>query len=124
MPIIPTKGQVLFPELSAFMGCWFHQNFDIHGDTLEAVVAAFVGESHGFSLRPIIDDIDGFLATGEEGMEERFQEYFRPDIIPTAFRPTTREFLMAIRQELAAALRHAPSRPRTRSNTPRRSRST
>lgn len=104
MPVIHTKGEKLFPELAAFMGGWFHQDFDIHGDTLEAVVEACVAESDASLLQPLIDDINGFLATGEEGMEERFQEYFRPDIIPTGFRPTTREFLMAIRHELVAAL--------------------
>lgn len=91
MPIIHTEGDKRFPELAAFMGCWFHQDFDIHGDTLEAVVRACVAESRASALQPIINDIDRFLATGEAGMEERFQEYFRPDIIPTGFRPTTRE---------------------------------
>ena len=100
MPIIISKGQQLFPELAAFMGGWFHQDFDIHGDSLEEVVAAFKTESDADLVQPLVDDIDAFLATGEEGMEERFQEFFRPDIIPTAFRPTTREFLVAIRGEL------------------------
>jgi CdiI immunity protein len=100
MPIIISKGQQFFPELAAFMGGWFHQDFDIHGDSLEEVVAAFKAESDPELVRPLLDDIDAFLATGEEGMEDRFQEFFRPDIIPTAFRPTTREFLTALRDEL------------------------
>jgi len=33
-------------------------------------------------------------------MAERFEEFFRPDIIATAFRPTTRGFLEAIRDAL------------------------
>lgn len=103
MPVIHTKGQQLFPELAAFMGGYFHQDFDINGDTLEEVVAAFVADSDAALRRLLIGDIDGFLETGEVGMEERFQEYFRPDIIPTGFRPTTREFLLAIRGELEAA---------------------
>jgi len=105
--IIHTKGGQLFPELAAFMRGWFHQDFDIHGDTLEAVVQVCVEESDPSILRPLIDDIDRFLATGDEGMEERFQEYFRPDIIPTGFRPTTREFLLSIRSELASGVSRA-----------------
>ncbi|PIM54299.1 hypothetical protein CS062_05170 [Roseateles chitinivorans] len=100
MPIIISKGQQLFPDLAAFMGGWFHQDFDIHGDSLEAVVAAFRSESDADLVRPLVRDIDAFLATGDEGMEDRFQEFFRPDIIPTAFRPTTREFLLAVRDAL------------------------
>lgn len=105
MPVSHPKGHRPFPELSAFMGCWFHQDFDIHGETLEAVVRACVAESRPSVLQPIIDDIDRFLATGDAGMDERFLEYFRPDIIPTAFRPTTREFLLAVHQELRNGLK-------------------
>lgn len=94
------KGQQRFPDLAAFMGGWFHQDFDLHGDTLDDVVAAFVAESGKAHVQPLIDDIDAFLATGDEELEERFQEYFMPDIISTAFRPSTREFLVAIRQAL------------------------
>jgi hypothetical protein len=104
MPTSHTKRQQLFPELAAFMGGYFHQDFDINGDTLEEVVAAFVVDSDGRLRRLLIDDIDAFLGTGDDGMEERFQEYFRPDIIPTGFRPTTREFLLAIRGELVFGL--------------------
>jgi hypothetical protein len=102
MPIIISKGQELFPELASFMSGWFHQDFDIHGDTLEAVVAAFRAESGVEPVAPLVADIDAFLATGDDGMEERFQDWFRPDIIPSGFRPTTREFLEAIRGELLA----------------------
>ena len=102
MPIIIPKGQELFPELASFMSGWFHQDFDIHGDTLEEVVAAFKAESGAELVAPLMADIDAFLATGDDGMEERFQDWFRPDIIPSGFRPTTRAFLEAIRGELLA----------------------
>jgi len=92
--------QTLFPELATFMGGWFHQDFDIHGDSLEEVVAAFRAESDEDLVEPLVRDIDAFLATGDDGMEARFEAYFRPDVIPTAFRATTREFLEAIRDEL------------------------
>jgi hypothetical protein len=102
MPIIISKGQELFPELGSFMSGWFHQDFDIHGDTLEAVVAAFRAESGAELVAALVADIDAFLATGDHGMEERFQDWFRPDIVPCGFRPTTRAFLEAIRGELLA----------------------
>lgn len=105
MPNIILKGQTLFPDLAAFMGGWFHQDFDINGDSLEEVVAVFKAESDEELIAPLVGDIDGFLATGDDGMEERFDEYFRPDVIPTAFRPTTRGFLEAIRDELTSTRR-------------------
>lgn len=102
MPVIMSKAQQRYPELAAFISGWFHQDFDIHGDSLEAVVAAFRSESDAALVQPLVDDIDAFLATGEDGMEERFQEFFRPDIIPTAFRATTQAFLLAVRDELTS----------------------
>jgi len=101
MPNIITSGQTLFPALASFMGGWFHQDFDIHGDTLEEVVAAFDADSGPAETAALVRDIDGFLATGDEGLDERFEAYFMPDIIPTAFRATTREFLESIRQQLS-----------------------
>jgi hypothetical protein len=65
-------------------------------------VAAFRAESGAEPVAPLVADIDAFLSTGDDGMEERFQDWFRPDIIPSGFRPTTREFLEAIRGELLA----------------------
>lgn len=103
MPIIISKGQQQFPELASFMGGWFHQDFDIHGDTLEEVVAAFKAESDAALVALLVADIDAFLVTGDDGMDDRFQEFFRPDIIPTSFRPTTRAFLEAVRNALVAA---------------------
>jgi CdiI immunity protein len=72
MPVIFSKGQQRFPELAAFLGGWFHQDFDIRADSLEEVMAAFRSESDLALVQPLVDDIDAFLATGEEGMEERF----------------------------------------------------
>lgn len=93
-------GPESFPDLHAFLGGWFHQDFDIHGDSLEEVVAAFKAESDASMIPPLVADIDAFLVTGDEGMDARFEAVFRPDIIATAFRPTTREFLAALRDEL------------------------
>jgi hypothetical protein len=92
-----------FPDLASFMGGWFHQDFDIEGDSLEEVVAAFKAQSDPGLVAPLINDIDAFLATGDDGLDARFQAFFRPDVIPTAFRATTREFLEAIRAELVGA---------------------
>jgi hypothetical protein len=89
------------------MGGWFHQDFDINGETLEEIVAAYKGSVREDYVQRLREDIDRFLATGAAGMDERFQNLFEPDIIPTALRPTTQEFLLAIRQGLVG---HTPRR--------------
>ena len=96
------KGQAQFPHLASFMGGYFHQDFDINGNTLEAVVATSRAEGDLDFVAPLVSDIDAFLRTGDDGMAERFEEFFRPDIIATAFRPTIRAFLEALRDALTA----------------------
>ncbi|RCW75740.1 contact-dependent growth inhibition system immunity protein [Pseudorhodoferax soli] len=98
--ITTSNGQQQFADLAAFMGGWFHQDFDIHGESLEEVVAAFKAEGDAALVAPLVDNIDAFLATGDDGMEEQFQEFFRPDVIPTFFRATIRAFLLAVREAL------------------------
>jgi len=90
-----------FPDLADFMSGWFHQDFDIHGETLEEVVAAYRQSVRKDYLQRLCEDIDRFLETADADMDSRFQALFDPDVIPTAFRPTTREFLVDIRKGLA-----------------------
>jgi hypothetical protein len=100
MSTASSAGPSLFPDLADFMGGWFHQDFDINGETLEEIVAAYKASVREDYVERLREDIDRFLATGAAGMDERFQAMFEPDIIPTAFRPTTQEFLQAIREGL------------------------
>lgn len=103
MPTSSQEDPARFPDLAEFMSGWFHQDFDINGDTLEEVVGAFRREVQEDYAQQLRLDIDRFLASAEGDLDERFQQMFQPDIIPTAFRPTTREFLEAIRSELSTA---------------------
>jgi hypothetical protein len=52
---------------------------------LEEIVAAYKGSVREDYLQRLREDIDRFVATGAAGMDERFQNLFEPDIIPTAF---------------------------------------
>ncbi|MDH0865069.1 contact-dependent growth inhibition system immunity protein [Mitsuaria sp. GD03876] len=96
-------GRPEYPDLADFMSGWFHQDFDINGDTLEEVVQAFRRDVDARYASRLVQDIDRFLASQAGSLDESFIDCFQPDVIPTAFRPTTREFLEAIRQALADA---------------------
>ncbi|WP_436190346.1 contact-dependent growth inhibition system immunity protein [Pseudorhodoferax sp. LjRoot39] len=52
-PVMPRRP---FPDLASFMGGWFHQDSDLHGDSLEEVVAAFKAESDAALVAPLVDD--------------------------------------------------------------------
>jgi hypothetical protein len=84
-----------YPELEDLMSGWFHQDFDINGDTLEAVVGAYLAVTPAEFQRALALDIDRFLHDAKE-IEADFHETFKPDIIPMGFAPTTREFLERI----------------------------
>jgi CdiI immunity protein len=84
-----------YPELENLMSGWFHQDFDINGDTLEAVVGAYRAVTPPYLQRALASDIERFLHDAKD-VEADFQVAFKPDIIPTGFAPTTREFLERI----------------------------
>ncbi|WP_431287075.1 contact-dependent growth inhibition system immunity protein [Roseateles chitinivorans] len=103
MPTSSPEDPARFPDLAEFISGWFHQDFDINGDTLEEVVGVFRREVQADYAERVSLDIGRFLASEDGDLNDRFQRMFQPDIIPTAFRPTTREFLEAIRSELSTA---------------------
>jgi hypothetical protein len=84
-----------YPELENLMSGWFHQDFDINGDTVEAVVGAYRAVTPANLQRALASDIERFLHDAKD-VEADFQATFKPDIIPTGFAPTTREFLERI----------------------------
>ena len=84
-----------YPELEHLMGGWFHQDYDVEGDTLEEVVAAYLAVASAPQRRTLVEDIERFLRTARD-VDGDFQDTFQPDVIPTGFAPTTREFLERI----------------------------
>jgi hypothetical protein len=95
-----------YPELETLMGGWFHQDFDLNGETLEEVIAAYRAVTPGVQQRALAAEIEGYL--DEEGDVERdFQLRFNPDVSPTGFAPSTRAFL----QRIAALLSEGAGAP-------------
>jgi hypothetical protein len=84
-----------YPELENLMSGWFHQDFDINGDTLEAVVGAYRAVTPAELQRALASNTERFLHDATD-VEADFRATFKPDIIPTGFAPTTREFLERI----------------------------
>lgn len=85
-----------YPELEALMSRWFHQDFDIEGDTVEAIIGAFNKSSPLKDRQLLVSDISQFLQIQDDRIDEEFIRIFNPDILPTGFAPTTRAFLEEI----------------------------
>jgi hypothetical protein len=84
-----------YTEIETLMGGWFHQDFDINGDSLEEIVAAYRAVTPPDQQRALVAEIGRYLAA-ESDVERDFERRFRPDVAPTGFAPSTREFLEKI----------------------------
>jgi CdiI immunity protein len=86
-----------FPYLDALVGGWFHQDFDLEGDTLEEVVAAFKKSSPSEDWLGTKADIKRFLRTREEHeINADFVRLFQPGVDPVAWSGSTQNWLTAI----------------------------
>jgi len=86
-----------FPYLDALIGGWFHQDFDLAGDTLEEVVAAYKKSNPPEDWLGTEADIKRFLRTRDEDqIEGDFVRLFTPGVEPAGWDMTTREWLMKI----------------------------
>ena len=91
-----------YPELEALMSGWFHQDFDIEGDTVEAIIGAFNKSSTVKDRQLLVSDIRSFLQIQDDRIDEEFIRVFNPDILPTGFALTTRAFLEEILLHLSS----------------------
>ena len=94
-----------FPYLDHFLGAYMHQDWDIAEKTLEEVVARFVkvsdrDEAHGLKM-----DIKRFVAYKDPDLDREFERLFQPDIIPSGWGMSTREWLLWIERLVGEELR-------------------
>jgi hypothetical protein len=93
-----------FPYLNYLLGAYFHQDFDINGNTLEEIIATskkdFVAEDRAGTVA----DIRRFIATygdTDSHLAEEFVKIFHPDIIAEGWDGlTTRQWLLRISELL------------------------
>lgn len=89
-----------YTALSQFMGGWFHQDFDIEGNTVPEVVDAFRAVTPPEEQAKLKSDIQRFLDEHPNDLDSAFEETFKPDIIASALSGSTRGFLEEVRDLL------------------------
>ncbi|HEX3435661.1 MAG TPA: contact-dependent growth inhibition system immunity protein [Pseudacidobacterium sp.] len=86
-----------YPYLDNLLGCYFHQDFDIEGDTIEEIIAAY-RRDHPISLDGlgVRADIHRLLRRYDDSeLAQEFVRIFQPDIIAEGWEGmTTRQFLL------------------------------
>lgn len=91
---MPTAPQVPYPRLAAFLGGWLHQDFDLEGETLAEVVAAYRRVSTPAERAGVRAEIDRFLRTADaHRIDAEFEATFAPDVDPRAFAADAGAFL-------------------------------
>jgi hypothetical protein len=89
-----------YTALSQFMGGWFHQDFDIEGNTVPEVLDAFRAVTPPGEQAKLKSDIQRFLDEHPNDLDSAFEETFKPDIVASALSGSTRGFLEEIRDLL------------------------
>jgi hypothetical protein len=89
-----------YTALSQFLGGWFHQDFDIEGNTVPEVLDAFRAVTPPEEQAKLKSDIQRFLDDHPNDLDSAFEETFKPDIIASALSGSTRGFLEEMRDLL------------------------
>jgi hypothetical protein len=95
-----------FPYLASLIGGYFHQDFDLNGNTLEEIIETSKKTSSAEETAGTIADIQRFLATygdSDARIATEFVRLFDPGIIAEGWEGlTTRQFLLKIETLLSS----------------------
>ena len=106
-----------FPRLTHLMGAYLNQDFDIHDETVEEVLAVYVRTNWADDVGATVAEIDRLLAGPVEGLLARFQsEVSRWDLSIGGDDGEARTWLTQARAVLTAGLERgeAQERPQAR----------
>jgi hypothetical protein len=103
-----------YKHLASFLAGWFHQDFDLVGESIEEIVAAYKKSASLGSIMNVRSDIDRLLNRLGDSIEIEFDKLFVLEIEPTGFSPTVESFLRTIYQNL-----DTERQPFTPSNSPK-----
>lgn len=85
-----------YPFLRQLIGSWFHQDFDIDGETLEDILSGYKSVTEEEQILGVKAEIEKFIEESGDKIDDRFIELFRPDVDPAGWGMTTKEWLTQI----------------------------
>ena len=90
-------GEHAYPFLDVLIGGWFHQDFDIEGDTLAAIIASFRRDTNADDWAETRADIARLLRRYDDAaLPQEFIRLFQPGVYPTGWPGGTRQWLARI----------------------------
>ena len=86
-----------YPYLDALVGGWFHQDFDVDGNTLEEVITSYKKRTEADDQLGVKADIQRFLRnTPDDQLDDAFNDRFTPGGFPGRDDLGLREWLLKI----------------------------
>lgn len=92
-----------FPALGDLIGGWFHQDYDLGGDSLHAILDRAAATLDPRQVAAVLDDIDRFRAATPVDRDAAFLATFEPDADPPVFGLDATGWLAAVEQVLRRA---------------------
>lgn len=90
----------VFPYLQSFVHGYFHQDFDIVGDTVTDIVTEYKAAAHAYDVMGLKADIARFIHQYADNADEAFVAIFNPDIDPVAWSGSTIAWLREVEKAL------------------------
>lgn len=96
-----TEHSESYPRLASLIGGWFHQDFDLAGDTLEEIVAAYKKVHSSKDWNGARAEFAKFLqGRGDAQVRKDFVRLFQPGIDVEAWGTSTRQWLLRVAELL------------------------
>lgn len=86
-----------YPTLASLISGWFHQDFDIEGETVKEILNAYNRTSSDEERELLVEEITCFIDTNKDELDETFVRTFKPDIEVAGFATSTEAFLEEIK---------------------------
>ncbi len=100
--------QTEYPALAHLLDGWFHQDYDINGDTLEEILPHFIRAQHTEDLRRTLRDIDRFLekhGDSDRTLSDAVEAVFDPEVVIEGWDGmTTRQWLERVKDLIRRSL--------------------
>ncbi|WMS43469.1 contact-dependent growth inhibition system immunity protein [Acuticoccus sp. MNP-M23] len=93
-----------YKDFSEFIRGWFHQDFDLNGQTVEEIVGAYVQSSRSAERLALLDEIAAYRRAHSADIEDDFIERFSPEVDPIAFSGSVATFLYEIEDALRSSV--------------------
>jgi hypothetical protein len=89
-----------YPHLQEFLHSWFHQDFDINGQTIPKIITLYKNSTPNLQVMELIQDIQLFLEAYPALSPAQLMNFFDMEVDPLGFAESARSFLSEIKNSL------------------------